>query len=65
MKAQREIFIHKYPCCLISYNALYAAKTSMYVHICQRNVIGNMDTKLKRDIFLDDSNFTEELNPVV
>lgn len=38
----------------------------MYVHICQRNVIGNMDTKLKRDFFfLDDSNFTEELNPVV
>lgn len=37
----------------------------MYVHICQRNFIGNMDTKLKRDIFLDDSNFTEELNPVV
>lgn len=34
----------------------------MHVHICQRNAIGNVDTKLKRDYFLDDSNLIRSYN---
>lgn len=46
----RHFYTNIYVAQLVYNPALYAAKTSIYVHIYQRNVIGNMWTKPKRDI---------------